>query len=296
LERTDLLIAEDYIEEIGRMNGLHTIASIAPEVRGALLVNKRQFYSEKIRHVLLAQGFSEVITSSFANKDTIQLQNALASDKTCLRSTITKNITKALDQNFTYNDLLGITEVALFEIGTVFDKTESSVSEHVVVTLGVRTKGNGYHPKDDAAVQAACELLNTMLGVVMDWQIGKGVAEADFTKALLTLPQPAAYDVYEVKPAATYAPVSIYPAVSRDVALWVTEGEVADVVASVIRNAAGDLCVRLQMFDTFTKEGRTSYAFRLVFQSFDRTLTDIEVGEQMEKIYAVLKEKQWEVR
>jgi phenylalanyl-tRNA synthetase beta subunit len=70
----------------------------------------------------------------------------------------------------------------------------------------------------------------------------------------------------------------------------------AEIVESTIGNAAGDLVVRLSLFDTFTKDGRTSYAFRIVFQSFEKTLTDEEVTTHMDNVYTVVKEKGWEVR
>ncbi|MEY2665568.1 MAG: hypothetical protein RLZZ480_673 [Candidatus Parcubacteria bacterium] len=295
-ERNDLTIAEDFIEEIGRVYGLHHVESVIPEKVPLTEVNARQFYTEAIRMELIQHGFSEVITSSFANKDTIQLQNALAADKTCLRSSLRKNITKVLDASFVHADLIGVTDIRVFEIGTVFDKTETSVGEHVSIALGVRTKGNGYSPKDDTIIKTACDTVDQVLGVKLEWKIEKGVAEANLTPVLAALPVPSSYGVFVSKAPATYKPVSVYPAMSRDIALWVGEGEMAATVESVILHAAGDLCVRLSLFDTFTKDGRTSYAFRLVFQSFEKTLTDAEVTIFMDTVYKAVAEKGWEVR
>jgi phenylalanyl-tRNA synthetase beta subunit len=39
-----------------------------------------------------------------------------------------------------------------------------------------------------------------------------------------------------------------------------------------------------------------SLAYRLIFQSFDRTLTDDEANAAMEKVYAALKVKGFEIR
>ena len=50
------------------------------------------------------------------------------------------------------------------------------------------------------------------------------------------------------------------------------------------------------LFDEFEKEGRVSYAFSVVFQSQDRTLTDLEVDVDMKKITLVLQELGCEVR
>jgi phenylalanyl-tRNA synthetase beta chain len=295
-ERTDLLIAEDFIEEIGRIHGLHHVVSVAPEAVPLAEVNVRQFYTEAIRQELIQNGFSEVITSSFTNKDVIQLQNSLASDKSCLRSSLGKNLHRVLDANFTHTDLLGMSDVRVFEIGTVFDKTEMSVSEHTSISVGVRTKGNGYNPKDDALLKPACDTIEQVLGVKLVWQIEKGVAEANLSAVFDTLNVPTSYGEYVSKPINTYKPVSVYPAMSRDIALWVKEEELAFNVESTIAHAAGDLVVRLALFDTFTKDGRTSYAFRLVFQSFEKTLTDEEVTTYMDTIYKVVTEKGWEVR
>ena len=295
-ERNDLTIAEDFIEEIGRVHGLHHIESVVPEKVPLSEVNVRQYYTEVIRQELLQAGFSEVITSSFTNKADIQLQNALAADKTYLRKSLIKNITAVLDANFVHADLIGVSDIRVFEIGTVFDKTDTSVSEHIAIALGVRTKGNGYNPKDDVILKMACDTVDHILGTTLHWKLEKGVAEASLSEILETLPVPASYGEFISKAPATYKPVSVYPAMSRDIALWVGEGEMAATVESAIYQAAGDLCVRLSLFDTFTKDGRTSYGFRLVFQSFEKTLTDEEVTTHMDNVYAVVKEKGWEVR
>jgi phenylalanyl-tRNA synthetase beta subunit len=49
-------------------------------------------------------------------------------------------------------------------------------------------------------------------------------------------------------------------------------------------------------FDQFTKEGRTSAAFRLIFQSFEKTLTEAEVQPVMEAITSSLTQKGFEIR
>lgn len=70
----------------------------------------------------------------------------------------------------------------------------------------------------------------------------------------------------------------------------------SDAVLDVIRREAGELLVRSELFDRFEKGDRISYAFRLVFQSFEKTLTDVEVNEIMGKVMDAVKAKGWEVR
>jgi phenylalanyl-tRNA synthetase beta chain len=83
----------------------------------------------------------------------------------------------------------------------------------------------------------------------------------------------------------------------RDIALWVPGTDRADELLASITAQAGELLVHKRLFDIFEKEGRTSYAFRLVFQASDRTLTDVEVNAIMERITKTFVEEQgFEVR
>ncbi|MEK7639467.1 MAG: phenylalanine--tRNA ligase subunit beta [Patescibacteria group bacterium] len=295
-ERTDLLIEEDFIEEVGRLYGLENIASVVPPALPITEINARHYYSEQVRSVLLDLGFSEVITTSFQKKGDLQLKNAVASDKSYLRSNLKKNLVEALDKNFLHTDLLGIDGVRVFEIGTVFTKTDQGVAEHISLTLGVRLKGGGHSPKDDVAITTAVEALSQSLGQAIVASANKGVAEINFTELLSRLPQPTAYTPFIKGKDVSYKAPSVYPAVARDIALWVGSETDVTAVEALLRATAGPLCVRLALFDTFTKDNRTSYAFRLVFQSYERTLTDTEVNAVMEKIYLTVKEKGWEVR
>jgi phenylalanyl-tRNA synthetase beta chain len=76
----------------------------------------------------------------------------------------------------------------------------------------------------------------------------------------------------------------------------VSEGVSAKAVEKVLNAPTGDLRLRTDLFDEFTKEGKTSYAFRLVFQAADRTLTDEEVAKIMENVYQAARANAWEVR
>lgn len=295
-ERNDLTIEEDFIEEIGRIHGYANVADVVPERVPLAEVNVRHYYSERVRDVLTAHGFSEVITSSFRKKDEVRLQNALASDKEYLRSSLTKNITEVLDKNIPLVDLLGVRDIRAFEIGTVFEKGEGTVAEHFSLALGVRQRQDGYTPKDDALIAEVLTTLETELGTPLDATVEKGIAEINFTALVGRLPLPAAYDPETIAAEIQYKPFSQYPHTARDIALWVTEGTNAEEVATILKNEAGDLCVLLTLFDEFTKDGRTSYAFRLVFQSYEKTLASDEVDGIMQTIYTRVGEKGWEVR
>ena len=91
---------------------------------------------------------------------------------------------------------------------------------------------------------------------------------------------------------------SLFPFIVRDVAVWVPDGVKNEDVQKIIKDNVGEMVIRgPELFDEFKKDGKISYAFRLVFQSYDRTLTDAEINEIMMKITNKIKEnKSWQVR
>lgn len=82
----------------------------------------------------------------------------------------------------------------------------------------------------------------------------------------------------------------------RDVAAWAPKGATEQSMFDVVQRSAGGLLVRLEFIDRFEKDGRASYAYRLVFQSFERTLTDEEANAAMDTVSAALTKAGYEVR
>jgi phenylalanyl-tRNA synthetase beta chain len=292
-ERDDIVIKQDLIEEIGRIYGLSHIVSMMPKEAAVQALNVRHFYAEKIRAVLVGLGFSEIYTSSFRATDVVHIKNALASDKSYLRSSLHANIREAVTKNAPHRDLLGLPAIKVFEIGTVF----GLVSESFHVGLGVQS-GTAYKAKvDDALLKEAQDALTEMLGLPILW-VGTtdGVTEFALDALLPQLPAVAQYTFAEKTADTMYEPFSLYPSVTRDIALWVPVSTDTDVVLKALKNIAGTLCVRITLFDTFIKDDKTSLAFRLVFQSKEKTLTASEVDEQMIAVYKACSESGWEVR
>ncbi len=297
-ERTDVTIPEDVIADIGRVFGYAHVASVIPESVPLLEYNAHHYYSERIRDVLASEGFSEIITSSFRNKDEIELANALASDKGCLRSSLTRNINEVLDRNIPNLDLLRLRQLKVFEIGTVFSLQNRNVTEYTRVALGVRTKQNGPVTKDAEIAQFAFTKILEVLGVenVTSHTAERGVIDFNFTELISRLPKPNSYTPFRGASDVTFKPYSLYPFISRDIALWCEDGVTANDIDTLIKTEAGALFLHSTLFDEFHKDGKVSYAFRLVFQSFERTLTDSEVGGVMEKITEVLQKNNFVIR
>ena len=91
---------------------------------------------------------------------------------------------------------------------------------------------------------------------------------------------------------------SLFPFIVRDIAVLVPQEIKSVEVAKIIEENMGEIVVRgPELFDEFKKGDQISYAFRLVFQSFEKTLTDTEVNDIMTKITNKIKENDgWQVR
>jgi phenylalanyl-tRNA synthetase beta chain len=83
--------------------------------------------------------------------------------------------------------------------------------------------------------------------------------------------------------------ISAFPFAVRDVAVFVPNEVSGEAVESLIKEKLNEIVVRFSMFDKFTKGDKTSYAFRLVFQANDRTLTEEEINAVMNPVYETLK-------
>ena len=291
-ERLDLRIKEDLIEEIGRIYGYENIGSDTPKKLDTdVIVNKRFYYTEQIRGLLEKNGFSEVYTYTFRGSGEVELENALASDKNWLRSNLRKGIEESLEFNGRYVDLLGLQTIKIFEFGTVFKKEK----EHNSFALGVC---NTKKSKEDSEMEEIISSISNELGVEIKEEIKDGIFEINFDEVLKKLPQPKTYEsIGEEQKKIVYQPISPYPFVLRDIAVWVPKDVQEGEVLKVIKKEAEELLMRTTLFDTYGKDGKVSYAFRLVFQSNEKTLTDDEINKIMENITKKLESKaDWEVR
>ncbi len=83
---------------------------------------------------------------------------------------------------------------------------------------------------------------------------------------------------------------------SRDIAFFGSQNQ--EEVATFIKTQVAQypLIENYFCFDIFSKEDKTSYAYRFVFQSYEKTLTEEEVSIFMNEIAGAVKGEGWEVR
>jgi phenylalanyl-tRNA synthetase beta chain len=288
-DRLDLELEEDVVDHIARLWGYDNLSPQSlPDIAAAGVVqfkNPAFYYTAKIRDTLINLGFTEISTYAFRADGDREVVKPLAADKRYLR-----RMQDALDFNIRNADLHGTRQVKLFELGTVFSKE----GEHLALALGVRNS-KGVKEKEDDIVEAAIAQVSKVLHRDMKPDVERGIVEINLSQYLPHLPEPKDADYallqqFSLTPH-TYQPFSPYPFSVRDVAVWVPLDVKADAIETIIRERAGTLLKRLELFDTFKKElmpgvRKLSYAFRLVLQAPDHTLTEEEITSVMQAIYA----------
>ena len=157
---------------------------------------------------------------------------------------------------------------------------------HLAIAVSKRKKQSD---RGEDVVRADFKTIGEILGAALEPKIETrhygSIGECDLSLVLAKLPAPKNISELRFSQSSRetrYKPFSPYPFISRDVALFVGESNSAADVNNIVKQNAGAFLVSSRLFDEFTKDGKKSLAFRLVFQSMERTLTDKEVNEVME--------------
>ncbi|PIR69121.1 hypothetical protein COX93_00460 [Candidatus Nomurabacteria bacterium CG_4_10_14_0_2_um_filter_30_12] len=271
LLRIDITGPHDLVEDVIKILGYERVEEKLPEINLIPKINEISYKILWSRNKLLNDGYSEIMTYSFRDKGEVEVL-ASASDKKFLRTNLSDGLKESFKLNQINMPLLEMNDIKIFEIGTVFKK-----------------EGEEMHV-------AYCDKKNCVEITLEEFCKDLNISEFFYDELLKA-------KSYKLK--AIFKPWSIYPFISRDVAVWIPEGESVDKLKQILIENGTDLLIKEPyLFDSFTKptssvggDGKISYAFRLVFQSFERTLKAEEVEEIMTKITNKIKENvDWQVR
>ena len=301
--RLDLRISEDLIEEVGRWYGYHNIPSVSiselnahPEVHSVTLV------INQIKNLLIEEGYSELLTYGFVNEGDLSLFNPIAGDKSALRTTLHKQLVLALEQNLKNASYFGADRILLFEIGRVYSKGGEE-TRCAVACANVNKKAKKAYGHENEQLVEIQQKLEQEFGISLDIQKKENIISFSLDQSIIQLNDSLKKESYgEVFDPKSYGPedsfqtISVYPHSNRDISLWVNEGVSPAEVEDLIKEQGGQYLKKIYLFDEFSKDGRTSYAFSLIFQADDKTLADTDIDTAMDSITGNMKERNWEVR
>ncbi len=311
-ERLDISIKEDVIEEVVRVYGYDKVfAEVPQEILIPPARNDEYFYANSVRDILTGLSFSEVYNYSLAKNgdEKLRLKNPISMDRAYLRENLSESLGLNVLENFKYFD-----EVKIFEIGKVFYPLGLGISEETMIAGAVSYKNQKKKEKEVFyELKGAVETMLHKLGIEEVWfKEGEKIADVlvgqqilgYITKDSFELSLKKIIELSEEDQA--YHPVSRYPAVTRDLAIFVPYNIKVDEVMDVIENTAGELLIDTDLFDIYepeddpsadSRQARKSLAFHLIWRSKEKTLTDEEVNGLMAKIIKVLEQNsEWEVR
>jgi phenylalanyl-tRNA synthetase beta subunit len=301
-ERLDLRIKEDLIEEIGRVYGYKNIESVVTEKVFEPKIDKTFYYINKIKNILVEVGFDEVQTYVFGDKGKVEVQKSLASNLGLLRTNLKNGLQKSLELNLKNAPVLGLDEIKIFEIGKVFGSLDDEkLYLGIGVTIAKKMKVNKAEILRQEIIKNVTAFLEKELDAKIESEAQEGVVEINLDNLIEQLPEPKSYeDVLDLdsEEIGVFKKISSYPFMLRDIAVFVPNENSAKDILTLVKENAGELLVQTKLFDTYSPEGedKTSYAFNLVFQSQEKTLTDEEINKIMEKITLEIETKNWEVR
>jgi phenylalanyl-tRNA synthetase beta chain len=301
--RVDIKREIDLIEEIARMYGYDKIHAVPPRAVCAVASGEQRVLGRHaVATALCSLGFSEAICLSFMGETemdallwppqsewrrAVRLVNPVSEEFAYLRSTLLPSLLRVL----TLNVNRGVAGVRLFELGTVFSRSEKEDAAPIeneriglIATgpIGDKTWCSSPATVDFSYLKGVLEALTD--GLDGRFQVKPAVLPGFHPgrTALLTISGTDAGYIGELHPQVTaskgikgrvvFAEVDLgaliplilgekkfkaiprFPAVDRDVALVVPEGIAAQEIVNTVEGAVPELIRKVRIFDLYRGE------------------------------------------
>jgi len=324
--RPDVEVPADLLEEIARIRGYDTVVPELPFHDSIAAMPRERARRSAVRDAMLGLGFTEVVTTAFMREDSlgkfgggpatrpIGLSNPVNKEFPLMRTTIIAPLLEVVLRNMN----VGESDLRLFEIGKVYERTDSGAVERWVLAgalAGSAVRASWaetaratdlYDVKgvlwalaealDIDSPEASCydgPMLDesASAGLLLGGgRIGQFGLLSKRTLKAWELPAPVwifEVDLEEItarcEPVRVFEPLPRYPGSQRDIALVLDDGVGAGVVTAEIRGLEEPLLEALEVFDVYRGEqlpvGKKSLGLSLTYLSRERTLTDREVDE-----------------
>ena len=153
--RHDISSQNDIAEEIARVIGYDNLPSTPLNIKPIVENHERSEYSA-LRAVLLKNNFSEVINFPFVSqddKDTIELDNPLDSNKRFMR----QNLKDSLIENLLYNEKRQKDSIKLFEFSKVYSYDRDLNETYKIGIIASGRKGHNYRDFSKKLIKATLQ-------------------------------------------------------------------------------------------------------------------------------------------
>ena len=322
--RLDISIEEDLVEEVGRIYGVDNIVGKLPNIpmkAGSYDKTTRQIRN-KLVDLGLNETLSYILVNEKEvnqynldkNNEKIMLLAPMTEERNALRHSIIPSLYKIYDYNINHYNK----DVSIFEIGKGFNKVGEEYGEES--RLGVLMAGKFFQgikevPVDFYIIKGIAEEVLDFLGfknrysfqvkdnlpeelhpgksalinvngedVGIIGRVNPEICKSECYILEINLDRLLSKKVGKMK----YKDFSKFPETKKDLSIIVDENISAEEIEKAIKKSAGSTLTNIDVFDLYKgtgiAEGKKSIAFSLSFGTMDRTLTDDETNETMEKI------------
>ncbi|MDX1357920.1 MAG: phenylalanine--tRNA ligase subunit beta [Clostridia bacterium] len=332
--RPDVLCEADLAEEVARFYGYNNIKAtmLAGEESTQGKMSYAQKLRDIVEGVCLSSGMYEIYTYSFTSpgifdrlglpedsplRDTVVIRRPLGEDYSIMRTTTYPEMMKVISHNSNRNIVMG----SFFEMSYTYHpiKGEQLPDERTVLTMGMYGGTDFYDMKgvaeticDELGIHAVnyvpvsdnpvfhpgrcAELIvnGDVIGTI--GQVNPSIClefEVPEDTILGTLNINKLYDLADFD--RYYKELPKYPAVTRDIAVLVSDNVTAGSLMDIIKASAGSYLEKVEFFDVYkgaqTGAGKKSLAFSMVYRSAEKTLTEEEVNASFDKVVKALAAK-----
>jgi len=325
----DVSMADDLVEEVGRMIGYNSITPVAPMVAAAVPPsNPERKFQHEVRDVLVDLGFTEVYNYSFVSEESVRafgfapethlrVTNPIASDQALMRASLLPGLWRNMQENSKHREVFRI-----FEIGLEIHKRERGLPEevpHLAAALFAR-QGDGAAGLDEIRHAAECLMPGAQAqpaaarsyehparAADISWK-GERVGRVfELHPSLIETGRAAVLDldldrVRALAAAAElrYTPIRRYPSSAFDLSVIAGLHDPAGELQRVVRSFAGPLVESIEFLRQYSgpplETGQKSVSFRLTAGSPDRTLSNDETSAIRARIIDGMRALGYELR
>ncbi len=293
--RNDITHINDIAEEIARVIGYDNIPS-----KKISIINKKpqpnKINEQLIKSVLIDNGFFEVINFPFVSEkseESIIIDNPLDSNKSYMRT----SLKQSLISNLNFNERRQKDSIKLFEISDVYFSEKRS--KKVIGIIASGRKGKNY--KDFSKKIDSSYLMDILSGFVTDkalnieqidrkdinTKINDSIFYCEINLENLT----SGIEKYNPishppKEFIKFKKISEFPSSYRDISYSIDGLSKITEIEGIISTIENKLIKELFIFDFYEniKTKTIKLGFRIIFQSYKKTLRDSEVERIMQDI------------
>ena len=320
----------DIAEEIVRLYGYENLACTLPKVeikQGEYKgdVKYRKIIASRLRTLGLTETRTYTLTSpsmastfNYEGKTHLNLPNPMSIDKSVLRTSLIPSMLNV----YNYNKVRKVNDMFLYEISKTYDVNFEEESKIAILMKGnyILNEATKVNVKCDFyLIKGILENLLNYLGFADRYHFVKGEVDSMHPKRSAKIylddtflgvigevhPSLCKEEIYvceislnklmqEIKPL-KYVAASIYPEIVKDVAFVVAKNLPVEEIMAEIKKVGQEILTNISIFDVYTGpnvlESEKSVAFKLTFQSNNRTLQEDEVMAIFNEIMTTVKTK-----